>query len=39
EIVRHRETYGPFVSLEELMDVKGIGRATLEHNRDLITLQ
>lgn len=39
EIVRHRETYGPFASAEELMEVKGIGQATLDQNRDLITLE
>jgi competence protein ComEA len=39
EIVRHRETYGPFASADELMDVKGIGQATLDRNRDLITLE
>jgi len=39
EIVRHRETYGPFASADELMEVKGIGQATLDRNRDLITLE
>jgi len=39
EIVRHRETYGPFASVDELMEVKGIGQATLDRNRDLITLE
>ena len=39
EIVRHRETYGPFASAEELMEVKGIGQSTLNQNRDLITLE
>src|SRR5262245_34177813 len=27
EIVRHRETYGPFASAEELTEVKGIGQS------------
>ncbi len=39
EIVRHRETYGPFASADELMEVKGIGQSTLDRNRDLITLE
>lgn len=39
EIVRHRETYGPFASVEELAEVKGIGQATLDKNRDRITLE
>jgi competence protein ComEA len=39
EIVRHRETYGPFASAEELIEVKGIGQSTLDLNRDVITLE
>jgi competence protein ComEA len=39
EIVRHRETYGPFASAEELTEVKGIGPSTLDMNRDVITLE
>lgn len=39
EIVRYREAYGPFASAEELTEVKGIGPATLEMNRDTITLE
>ncbi len=39
EIVRYREAYGPFKSVEELADVKGIGPSTLEKNRALITLE
>jgi competence protein ComEA len=39
EIVRYRESYGPFKSIDELVDVKGIGPATLEKNRTLITLE
>ena len=37
-IVRYREAYGPFESVEELAEVKGIGDATVERNRKLITL-
>ncbi len=39
EIVRYREAYGPFESVDELVEVKGIGNATLEANRALITLE
>lgn len=39
EIVRYREAYGPFASVEELAEVKGIGKSTLEKNRTLITLE
>lgn len=39
EIVRYRETYGPFSSAEELEEVKGIGKSTLDMNRDVITLE
>jgi len=39
EIVRYREAYGPFSSVEELADVKGIGKSTLDDNRARITLE
>lgn len=39
EIIRYREAYGPFAAIEELSEVKGIGPATLERNRALITLE
>lgn len=39
EIVRYRETYGPFASAEELVEVKGIGKSTLDMNRDVIILE
>lgn len=39
EIVRYREAYGPFTSIDELAEVKGIGQATLDDNRALITLE
>ena len=37
-IVRHREEHGPFASLEELAQVRGIGTATIEKNRQLATV-
>lgn len=39
EIVRYREAYGPFASTEELTEVKGIGKSTLDMNREVITLE
>lgn len=39
EIVRYREAYGPFSSVDELADVKGIGKSTLDDNRARITLE
>ena len=35
-IVAYREEFGPFVAPEDLMNVQGIGPATLENNRDRI---
>ena len=37
-IVAWREEHGPFKSVDELTQVKGIGSATLERNRDAIRL-
>jgi competence protein ComEA len=38
-IVRYREQFGPFESIEELAEVSGIGSATVERNRDRLRLQ
>ena len=38
-IVEYREAHGPFESIEELAEVKGIGAGTVEKNRDVILLQ
>ncbi|KRE88408.1 competence protein ComEA [Frateuria sp. Soil773] len=35
-IVAYRDAHGPFKSVEELAQVKGIGQATLERNRAAI---
>lgn len=37
-IVQYREAHGPFQSIDELLEVKGIGTATLEQNRARLTL-
>lgn len=37
-IIRYRELYGPFQSVEELAEVSGIGSATVERNRPMIKL-
>jgi competence protein ComEA len=39
DIVRHREAYGPFIAVDELAEVKGIGKATIDKNRQVITLE
>ncbi|MNJ56239.1 ComE operon protein 1 [compost metagenome] len=38
-IVAYREANGPFASVDELLEVKGIGAATLEKNLDKLSLQ
>lgn len=38
-IVRYREQFGDFESVEELSEVTGIGAATVERNRGRITLR
>jgi competence protein ComEA len=37
-IIEYREQNGPFASVDELMDVSGIGPATLEEIRDQVTV-
>lgn len=37
-IVKYREQHGPFTSVEQLLEIKGIGAATLEKNRAKILL-
>ncbi|WP_404440924.1 ComEA family DNA-binding protein [Stutzerimonas chloritidismutans] len=37
-IVAYREAHGPFSSVDELLEVKGIGAATLEKNRAKLSL-
>lgn len=38
DIVRYREQFGPFTTVEQLAEVKGIGTSTLEKNRAVIKL-
>jgi competence protein ComEA len=38
-IVRFREEHGPFTRIDDLTAVKGIGQATLEKNRMLVTVE
>jgi competence protein ComEA len=38
EIVAYREKHGPFGSVQELAQVKGIGDKTIESNLDNITV-
>jgi competence protein ComEA len=37
-IVDHRTEHGPFTSVDQLLDVSGIGDATLENIRELVTV-
>lgn len=37
-IVEYREANGPFAAVEELLEVKGIGEATLAKNRDRLSV-
>ncbi|MFW5910051.1 MAG: ComEA family DNA-binding protein [Thiohalospira sp.] len=37
-IVEYREEHGPFESVGELTEVRGIGSATLEKNRDSLAV-
>lgn len=39
KIVEYREMNGPFVHVDELVNVKGIGLRTVDKNRDAILLQ
>ncbi|AZC27853.1 ComEA family DNA-binding protein [Pseudomonas sessilinigenes] len=38
-IVAYRESNGPFTAVDELLEVKGIGKALLEKNRDRLVIQ
>ena len=38
EIVSYREQNGPFKSIDDLLNVKGIGEAILEKNKDRLTV-
>ncbi len=37
-IVAYRDSQGPFASLDELLEVKGIGPAILERNRERLSI-
>ncbi len=37
-IVQYRKAHGPFTSLEQLLQVKGIGPRVLERNHDRLTV-
>ena len=38
-IVQYRDEHGPFESVDDLIEVKGIGEATLRSNRERIRLE
>lgn len=37
-IVAYREEHGAFATVDELLEIKGIGKALLERNRDKLTV-
>ena len=39
EIVRYRKAYGPFYSVDDLLEVRGVGKSIVDNNRDRITLE
>ena len=39
DIVRYRAEFGAFTTVEQLAEVKGVGKSTLEKNRARITLE
>ena len=38
-IVSYREANGPFATVDELLEIKGIGSALLERNRDRVMVE
>ena len=36
-IVEYRDAHGPFKTVDDLLQIKGIGAATLDKNRDRVT--
>ncbi|MFJ4343867.1 ComEA family DNA-binding protein [Pseudomonas sp. NPDC089401] len=38
-IVAYRDANGPFASVDELLEIKGIGSALLERNRDRLSVE
>jgi competence protein ComEA len=38
KIIDYRQSHGPFKDIEAIMDIKGIGPATFERIKDLITV-
>ena len=38
-IVAYREQHGPYKNIEDLVNVKGIGTATIDKNKSKITLE
>lgn len=37
-IIAYREKHGPFMSVEELTEVRGIGASIVERNREVLTV-
>jgi len=39
EILAYRDAFGPFVSIEDLLEVDGIGQKTLDSLRDFLIIK
>ena len=37
-IVTHRQENGPFLTVDDLVDVSGVGQTTVDRSRDLLTI-
>ena len=38
-IIQYREKYGPFTSVDQLADIRGIGQSLVDSNRDTLTVK
>lgn len=38
-IITYRDTHGPFATVDELLEINGIGKALLERNRDKLVIE
>ena len=38
-IIKYREEYGPFTSIEQLVDIRGIGQSLVDSNRETLTVK
>ena len=38
-IIKYRKTYGPFITVDDLLEVKGVGPSIVDNNRERITVE